>query len=350
MTLITNADDIPELCFLKAYDAGKSADNSSCCTEACESDDEGLVFMTHEELAECLLNKSGTVPLPARFRALFALRNLADEEAIDIIGQCFGDKSALLKHELAYVLGQIGNTHALPILNSVLSDCSQDPMVRHEAGEALGAIGSLQSIPILKKYIGAEEHVAVRETCEIAVDNILKNHNATPEDKIQLAKDAQGGLLFGSMDPAPPAKVVLPTSELRAHLLDSTLPLYDRYKAMFALRNQGTEAAVLALCDGLQDSSALFRHEIGYVLGQLKHSASIPALAANLAIADEAPMVRHECAEALGSIATDECFSILEKYINDPVDVVRESCLVALDICEYENNDKQFMFLEKPEN
>lgn len=265
-----------------------------------------------------------------------------------LICAAFTDSSALLKHELAYVLGQIRNPIAIPVLNSVLADRSQDPMVRHEAGEALGAIGAMESIEVLKQYCTPEEEVAVRETCEIAIDNILKNHQASEAVKAQLDADSEGSLMFGSVDPAPPARVLLPTSELRRQLLDTSLPLFDRYKAMFALRNQGTKESVLALCDGLDDESALFRHEIGYVLGQLKEPVSVPALARALARTEEAPMVRHECAEALGSIASEECVKILEGYINDPVDVVRESCLVALDMYEYETSD-QFMFLEKGE-
>lgn len=65
---------------------------------------------------------------------------------------------------------------------------------------------------------------------------------------------------------------------LKSKLLDTSLSLFERYRAMFTLRNIGTEDAVLALADGLKDSSALFRHEIAYVFGQLQHPASIPAL------------------------------------------------------------------------
>lgn len=106
----------------------------------------------YAELKATLLNESGSVPLAKRFRALFTLRNLKSHEAIDIIGQgrclsvssskfrvadCyarigFKDSSALLGHELAYVLGQIDDPHALPVLESVLRDEQQHPMVRHE--------------------------------------------------------------------------------------------------------------------------------------------------------------------------------------------------------------------------
>lgn len=54
---------------------------------------------------------------------------------------------------------------------------------------------------------------------------------------------------YFSVDPAPPA-VRKNVSELRSILLDESLPLFERYRAMFALRNLGSEEAVLALGDG----------------------------------------------------------------------------------------------------
>ena len=51
-------------------------------------------------------------------------------------------------------------------------------------------------------------------------------------------------------------------------------------------------------------------------------------------------MVRHECAEALGSIATKECTDILEEYLKDEHRVVKESCEVALDMCDYAQTDE----------
>lgn len=49
-------------------------------------------------------------------------------------------------------------------------------------------------------------------------------------------------------------------------------------------------------------------------------------------------MVRHECAEALGAIATEECIDVLNRYASDDKRVVKESCEIALDMCEYENS------------
>lgn len=54
---------------------------------------------------------------------------------------------------------------------------------------------------------------------------------------------------YRSVDPAPPAQRKS-VPELRTQLLDNSLPLFERYRAMFALRNLGSEEAVLALGDG----------------------------------------------------------------------------------------------------
>lgn len=79
--------------------------------------------------------KDAKRPLKERFRALFTLKNLGGIEAIEIISGCFSDESALLKHELAYCLGQMQDNRAIPFLVTVLEDLNQEPMVRHEAGK-----------------------------------------------------------------------------------------------------------------------------------------------------------------------------------------------------------------------
>ncbi|KAJ1959216.1 deoxyhypusine hydroxylase, partial [Dimargaris xerosporica] len=125
----------------------------------------------HAALEQLLLNTSGKVSLAERFRALFSLKALKDRKSIDIISQGFSDTSALLKHELAYVLGQMGDPHALPVLEQVLRNDHEDPMVRHEAAEAMGAIGDPQSLPILEAY-RTYPQPDIAQTCELAVERI----------------------------------------------------------------------------------------------------------------------------------------------------------------------------------
>ena len=76
------------------------------------------------------------------------------------------------------------------------------------------------------------------------------------------------------------------------------------------------------------------------MLGQMQHEACVPQLEKRLAEMGEDPMVRHECAEALGSIAADKCSDMLKGYVGDEARVVRESCIIALDMLEHENSDE----------
>jgi len=293
---------------------------------------------------------SETAPLAKRFRALFSLKHIAAQKpatpqtvpAIEAIAAAFTSPSALLKHELAYCLGQSGKDEAKPFLRAVIEDREEDAMCRHEAAEALGALNDLSSLDLLKqRRDDPEEEEVVRETCDIAVDRIEWEHSeARNAEKL---RDSD----FASIDPAPPlaetaTKASIP--ELEQSLLDTSLPLFKRYRAMFALRDLASPPdlptavpAVQALARGFSDPSALFRHEIAFVFGQLSHPASIPSLVETLGNAKESSMVRHEAAEALGSLGEEEGVEdTLKKFLHDPEQVVRDSIIVALDMAEFE--------------
>lgn len=194
----------------------------------------------------------------------------------------------------------------------------------------MGAIGSLESLPILEKYL-KDENQSVVDTCELAIDKIKYDND--PQTKAEREANKS---LYNSVDPAPPTSDTKSVEELEAILINPEYKLFKRYRAMFALREIGNTDAVLALAKGLKDNSALFRHEVAYVFGQLQHPASVPALTECLQDQTEVHMVRHEAAEALGSIATPEVLATLDQFKKDSQQVVRESCAVALDMYEYE--------------
>jgi len=270
-----------------------------------------------------LLNNTAR-PLKERFRALFTLKNIGGKQAIDWIAKAFDDESALLKHEVAYCLGQLQDPYAVPVLISVLQDPAREAIVRHECAEALGAIASPDVLPVLKKF--SDDPVPeVSETCKMAVDRLnWLADGGKDEDSV-----------YGSVDPAPPLKET-DTGKLQEILLDETLPMFERYRAMFSLRNKGDEASVKALASGLDCSSALFRHEVAFVLGQVASPAAVQELTVRLQDVAENPMVRHECAEALGGIGAQGVEKELAKYLDSSeAAVVRESCVVALDMVDY---------------
>merc|ERR1711977_660859 len=155
-------------------------------------------------------------PLARRFRALFSLKHLACQSsvpAIQAIAAAFASPSALLKHELAYCLGQTKD------LAAVLENKDEDPMCRHEAAEALGAIGDMGSLDLLKELRDRpEELVVVKETCEIAVARIeWENSEERKKEKLQKSD-------FASIDPAPTSEQTQSIEELENNLLDTTKP------------------------------------------------------------------------------------------------------------------------------
>lgn len=54
---------------------------------------------------------------------------------------------------------------------------------------------------------------------------------------------------YFSVDPAPPS-ASQDIGTLKQTLLDEKLPLFERYRALFSLRNMGTKDAVIALAEG----------------------------------------------------------------------------------------------------
>lgn len=284
---------------------------------------------TIEKLKSTLIDQ--TIPITQRIRTVFTLRHINTHESIDVLKEALTDPSALLAHEVAYCLGQMQNPYSVPYLIETLENESLDSMVRHEAGESLGAIGDTRAIEVLEKY---KDHPIkeIAETCVVALDLLSWSKN----------KKLDKNNLFCSVDPAPPNEEKS-IEELTKILCDKELTIFKRYRALFALRNINTKESALAICEAFDDESALFKHELAYVLGQMQYKETIPALSKVLQDTTQHAMVRHEAAEAIGNIADDDTIPLLQKYLVDEVIAVKESCYVALDIQEYNNsNDLQY--------
>ena len=244
-------------------------------------------------------------------------------------------------------------------------------MVRHEAAEAAGAIGCPGAWRLVEEHLDdATREVA--ETCQLAVQRMAWYERKQQEeqeekkrirDKKERDQNGDGGgdgddgqqraeqgaakgeaaaviKRYLSVDPAPPAAPGTPPERLVAALLDeNSTPIFDRYRALFSLRDAGGPAAVSALCAALRGStSALLKHEVAYVLGQMQDAGSLAPLRDCLLDAAEHPMVRHEAAEALGALGAEAAAPALEEGALDGDPVVAQSCVVALDVLAHERS------------
>ena len=301
-----------------------------------------------------------TNPIGMRMRAAYYLRQVHtdhhdeeddDEELLRTREACvlalqkgLLDKrhGSLMRHEFAYVMGQLRDELCCETLEHVLQNEKDCVMVRHEAAEALGAIGAVRSAAVLKEVREAtmDSLPELSDTCQLAINVMEWRANGGDPDDMPAACACMLNP-YSSVDPAPPHPAHQDKSfqELGDILCNVELPIFERYRAMFSLRNRGGADAVEQLSRALtQDtSSPLLRHEVAYVLGQMQHPASVEALEESLRRPDEHMMVRHESAEALGAIdgRWEDVERILKEFVNDENDVVRESCLVALDAADY---------------
>ena len=110
-------------------------------------------------------------PMFERFQAVFGLRALNTDEAAIALGDAMlADRSALLRHECAYVLGQMQRIASIPqLIHSLKHD--PNPMVRHESAEALGAIGTDEILVHLRESVTEDPAIEVRESCQVALDH-----------------------------------------------------------------------------------------------------------------------------------------------------------------------------------
>ena len=106
-----------------------------------------------------------------RTRVICILADISGVDAVESISRVLeSDKNALVRHEAAFSLGQLGYPAATAALsNAVKSDPSY--FVRHEAAVALGVIGSEDARETLNEAL-KDESVEVRESAIIALANL----------------------------------------------------------------------------------------------------------------------------------------------------------------------------------
>ncbi|CAH8606085.1 unnamed protein product [Heterobilharzia americana] len=360
--------------------------------------------MTSQPVSETELRKWGnclldpSAKLVDRSRALWGLRHAAEPLALELLADFVCNyvrpspiTNDLLQHEAAYCLGQRGDPKAIPYLLQAIRNEKHVTLIRHEAAEALAALSGCHGADIeqvekaLKEFANSNI-TELAETCQVGLCRIewIKGKKQQQQNETSLPGVSDLALQFfpNTTDPAHSFGVDQNYTDEQLHdlLMDPSQTLFTRYRAMFTLRDHvlkaildktSPEKPANLLAQGLEaSSSALLRHEVAFVLGQLTVASTVPFLSACVRTTTEHPMVRHEAAEALGSILgelegkflTDnvkrdvpkefeyQARKVLEEFTKDKEAVVRESCILALDIADYISSPEQFQYAAVPQN
>jgi len=292
-------------------------------------------------------------PIRLRMDSLFRLRTIGNINSVQALEEALiTEKSSdLIRHEVCYCLGQMLSTddNKREIERFLYDEIFQNPkkyqpIVLHEAAEALGNIDSCNNIKLLEKFLNYEDDI-IKETCEISVDNInwMKEtiHGKTEGlDKLKL--------VYRTNDPAPPFNfkndsLYTDIESIRNIMHNEKATMFNRYRALFTLREFNNDRAVEILCESFDKIysnkfSPLFKHEVSFILGQmcLQAKGALRQLEIVLQDEDEDPIVRHETALTLGEITKSK--DILLKYMNHKNQLIAESCEIALDFVDYWNS------------
>ena len=94
----------------------------------------------------------------------------------------------------------------------------------------------------------------VAETCQLALQKVqyLEEHPDANNEESP----------YYSVDPTPALPASTPLAQLKEIILDENARMFDRYSALFALRNKGGKEAVGVLVEVFKAKSALIKHEV----------------------------------------------------------------------------------------
>ena len=110
-----------------------------------------------------------------RYNAIIALGNIDDFNDVKPLIRKLKQKRTdpILKSELIFVLGNIGDDKAIDSLINILRN-DTDKFVRHHAARALGKIGNQRAIPALTEIANREKNTRLYYLSLNAIENIKK--------------------------------------------------------------------------------------------------------------------------------------------------------------------------------
>ena len=298
--------------------------------------DENLI--ARERAAEAL-ERLGWEPIEQADKAPFLIvrgqwEELAKmgEEALDPTIQSLADNDPSIRWGAVWVLGEIGDSRAIPFLMAALDN--KDPYVRRHVIEALGRIGGAEAAPRLINAL-EDEDIWVRRD---AVDALANVGRPAVEPLIENLMKAEHGVRWHELEAVRKLQDrgavdclcrVLNGQDKEAQnkaaqildLLDWE-PGSDTEKARYLIVKRQWEtmtslgkSSVQPLIEALKDESWLVRSGAAWALGRIRDVEAIQPLAA--ATEDQDNWVRRNAVVALGDIGAARVAEPLVKSLKD---------------------------------
>eukprot|EP00477_Mikrocytos_mackini_P001440 GAHX01001547.1.p1 GENE.GAHX01001547.1~~GAHX01001547.1.p1 ORF type:complete len:312 (-),score=72.70 GAHX01001547.1:2106-3041(-) len=296
------------------------------------------------------------------YRKVFDQLDNYTEKSFDILKEIYKiSESVLIRHEVAYVLGQLEHFPSIDYLFEIADNVNESEVTRHEAVEALSSIikGNPELIAKylskLASYIGDKSKV-LSETAILTVYELSEDSDSNEDNnedtlkKVKKSKNEMNRLDPVSIDQSEFDQ--LKSSHLKNLLFNCEVSLPYKYKVITKLREFGSEGAHI-LCEYIrlnlkhtnkdivnkESPSALIKHEIAFILAQIGDKESVDCLEEVVKDKNEHDVVRHEAAISLGTIVgglkdqkrKEDIIAFLESEIrSENDDLVVESCVVAI--------------------
>jgi deoxyhypusine monooxygenase len=272
-------------------------------------------------------------PITDRVNSLFCLRTVGTIECVEALIKAFEleEKSDFLRHEICYCLGQMNKSpeHDSKILTffEKILQIDYPKIVLHEAVEALGNVSREDNLKLLERFSGEKDGI-LYETCFLA-EKLVQWRTKTNNGKLECLNLSK--LKFTTNDPAPPYNFKREPKYADLTLLQDMLldpvnyDLFERYRALFTLREFNTEEAVVAMCQCFKPENSklcsdLLKHEVAFVIAQMEDvfSAAVPFMLDCVENSEEAAIVRHEVLICLGENLEYKDRSRLEPFLSNP--------------------------------
>lgn len=291
----------------------------------------------------------------AKYNALFHLRTHSTEEAGQALIASYEHlgSSSLLRHETMYIMGQMRLPSSFEFLKEHMNDPEEMPVVRHEAGEALANYHHIkdQCIAEMEKHWDSDVEL-LKSTVRVGIWK-LKDWKGEAESNF-------GKMYGGTIEPAEPFTeeevleyLNLPEGELtglegeeltrflvgkvgeKLLLPYEQVDEYPKYRMCYYLRNAKTKEskevlATLLKAENRTVISALLRHEISFILGQVYEGEEYirDILKGVCYDEEEHPVVRHEAILAFWDIVQDQ--ELVDRLKNHEDQLIKESVVCAI--------------------